>query len=203
MTELVRRYRVPVNKLLRPAEVDFLPRMLRAIERELYRRELFWQQSVGTLVEGLVLRLGRQANEQERVDVTPGDLAHAEALRTVRMQVHELLDERWTVASMAQLTHLSPSRFAVLYQRLFGLSPIDDLIETRLARARILLANATMSVSEAAAQTGFRSIYYFSRLFHRRVGCAPRDYYRRHLRQTENAEVTDRETSADVVAGAR
>ena len=188
MPELVGRYRVPVNRLFRPEEVEFFPRILRAIERELYRRELFWQHSVQMLVETLLLRLGRLANEQEHLDFTAAELARAEVLRSVRMQVHERLEERWTVASMAQVAHLSPSRFAVLYKKLFGLSPIDDLVETRLARARILLTNAAMSVGEAAAQTGFGSLSYFSRLFHRRVDCAPRDFYRRHLQEGESEE---------------
>jgi AraC family transcriptional regulator of arabinose operon len=188
MPELVGRYRVPVNRLFRQGEVDLFPRMLRAIEREIYRRELFWQDSVRMLVETLLMRLGRLANEQERSDLTAAESARAEVLRNVRMQVHERLKERWTVVNMAQMAHLSPSRFAVLHKKLFGLSPIDDLLEGRLATARVLLTNAGMSVGEVAAQTGFSSPHYFSRLFHRRVGCTPRDYHRRDLQEGESKE---------------
>ena len=84
------------------------------------------------------------------------------------------------MARMAQLTHMSPSRFAVLYKRILGASPTEDLIEARLARARGLLTNAGLSVGEVAAETGFTSLSYFSRLFRRRVGTTPRDYQRRH-----------------------
>lgn len=188
MPELVARYQVPVNTLFQPRGLDFFSPTLEAINRELYRRELFWQHCVRMLVEGLVLRLGRLAIEQERFGLTPAELARADALRSVRMQVHEQLGERWTVASMAELAHLSPSRFAVLYDKLFGLSPVDDLIETRLARARILLMNGGLSVSEVAAQTGFASLCYFSRLFRRRVGCTPRDYSRRDTEAGNNTE---------------
>ncbi len=181
MPELVARYRVPANTLFRPREVDFFPSMLEAINRELHRRELFWQDSVRTLVEALLLRLGRLANEQERFDLRPADLARADVFRSIRMQVHERLEERWAVPRMADLAHVSPSRFAVLYKKLFGVSPIEDLIDARLARARALLTNAGLSVGEAAAQTGFTSLCYFSRLFHRRVGSTPRDYCRRDL----------------------
>jgi AraC-like DNA-binding protein len=186
MPGLVRRYGVPVNTLFRPRGLDFFSPTLQAISRELRRRELFWKDCVQTLVEGLVLRLGRLAVEQERFDLTPTELARADALRRVRMQVHERLENRWTVARMAELAHLSPSRFAVLYDKLFGLSPIDDLIETRLARARILLTNGGLSVSAVAAQTGFNTPSYFSRIFRRRIGTTPRDYHR----------VTGRENSA-------
>ena len=186
--ELVGRYRVPVNRLFRQGEVDLFPRMLRAIEREIHRRELFWQDSVRMRVELLLMQLGRLANEQERLDLTAVESARAEVLRNVRMQVHERLKERWTVKSKAQVANHSPSRFAVLHKKLFGLSPIDDLLEGRLATARVLLMNAGMSVGEVAAQTGFSSPPYFSRLFHRRVGCTPRDYHRRDLQEGESKE---------------
>jgi transcriptional regulator GlxA family with amidase domain len=186
--ELVSRFRLPVNRLFRPREVDFIPPMITAIRRELYRREPFWQHSVRTLVETLLLRLGRLADEQERSGLTPADLARAEVFRSIRMQVHERLEERWTVASMAELANLSVSRFGVLYRKLFGVSPIEDLIDARLARARALLANAALSVGEAAAEAGFRNVCYFSRLFHRRVGSTPRDHYRRDLPERDSTK---------------
>ena len=188
MPALVRRYQVPVNTLFRPRELDFFSPALEAINRELYRRELFWEHSVRMLVENLLMRLGRLVNEQESADLGPADLARAGVLRSVRMQVHERLKERWTVASMAELAHVSASRFAVLYKRLFGVSPVEDLIDARLARARALLTNAGLSVGEVAAQTGFTSLCYFSRLFHRRVGLTPRDYHRRDLQEGKRAE---------------
>jgi AraC family transcriptional regulator of arabinose operon len=186
--ELVGSYRVPVNTLFRPRELDFFSPTLEAINRERHRRELFWQHSVRLLVETLLFRLGRLVNEQQRFDLRPTDFARADVLRSVRMQVHEQLGERWTVARMAELAHVSASRFAVLYKKLFGVTPIEDLIDARLARARALLTNAGLSVSEAAAQTGFASLCYFSRLFRRRVGTTARDYCRRDRQEGDSTE---------------
>ena len=47
----------------------------------------------------------------------------------------------------------------------------------RVNHAEWLLTNRHTTVAEAAEQAGFRSIHYFSRLFHRRVGCPPSRYY--------------------------
>ncbi len=134
VSELVSRFRLPVNRLFRPREADFIPPMLTAISRELHRREPFWERSVRTLVETLLLRLGRLTNEHEQSGLKPADLTHAEALRTIRMQVHERLEERWTVARMAGLANLSVSRFGVLYRSLFGTSPIEDLIDAAIGQ---------------------------------------------------------------------
>jgi len=181
MPELIRRYQVPVNTLFRPRKLDFFSPTLEAISGDLRRRELFWRDSVRMLVERLLMTLGRLVNEEEFPSLGTANLGRPDALRSVRMQVHERLDEPWTVTRMAELAHVSASRFGVLYKKILGVSPAEDLIEARLARAQELLTNSGMSVGEVAAQTGFTSSSYFSRLFRRRVGATPRDYRRRHL----------------------
>ena len=195
---LISRYRIPVNTIFRPREVDFIPTQIAAISRELHGRELFWQHSVRTLVDSLLLRLGRLANEQESSDLTSSNLAQAEVFRGIRMQVHERLQEHWTAASMARLANLSVSRFGVLYRKLFDVSPLEDLIEARLTRARVLLANKALSVGEAATEAGFRNACYFSRLFRRRVGIPPKDYYRRALLEDERGETAETRVPAVV-----
>jgi AraC-like DNA-binding protein len=179
---LIRLFRLPLNTLFRPREVEVIPSMITAVSREMHRRELFWEHAVQTLVEALLLRLGRLTDEKGGSGLRSGSLALTEVLRSIRLQVHERLDEQWTVIDMAELANLSVSRFGVLYRELFGISPMADLIDARLARARALLANTALPVGEAATRAGFRSLCYFSRLFHRRVGCAPRDYYDRERR---------------------
>jgi AraC-like DNA-binding protein len=191
MPELIRRYQMPVNTLFRPRDLDFFSPTLQAISREQRRRELFWRDSVRMLVEQLLMRLGRSLDEQGSPNPRSVDLVRPDVLRSVRMQVHERLDEHWTVARMAQLAHMSPSRFAVLYKRVLGVSPAEDLIEARLARAQELLTNSGMSVGEVAARTGFKSPSYFSRLFRRRVGATPRDCHRRRSREGQRAEATE------------
>jgi len=190
MPELIRRYQMPVNTLFRPRDLDFFSPTLQAISREQRRRELFWRESVRMLVEQLLMRLGRSLDEQRSPNRQPVDLVRPDVLRSVRMEVHERLDEHWTVAKMAQLAHMSASRFAVLYKRVLGVSPAEDLIGARLARAQELLTNSGMSVGEVAAQTGFKSPSYFSRIFRRRVGTTPRDCHRRRSREGQRAKAT-------------
>jgi AraC-like DNA-binding protein len=77
---------------------------------------------------------------------------------------------------MAKLAKLGENRFAVLYREFFGVSPMEDLIQARLHHAERLLTIRHVTVGEAAERSGFRSVHYFSRLFRRRVGCAPSQY---------------------------
>lgn len=46
----------------------------------------------------------------------------------------------------------------------------------RISRAQDLLSSSDLSVSEIAAQTGFDSVYYFSRHFKQSTGLTPKAY---------------------------
>jgi AraC-like DNA-binding protein len=175
MPELVRRYQIPVNVIMRPRDAEFLTPILEAINREMRRQEPLWGESVRVLVESLFLQLRRQLSP---AGATPAEEAQVAELRNLRMQVHERMQEPWSVAAMARLVNLSRSHFANRYTKLLGISPMEDLIHARLRRARALLTNAGMSVADAAEQSGFGSVCHFSRLFRKHVGCAPRDYRR-------------------------
>lgn len=54
-----------------------------------------------------------------------------------------------------------------------GLSPHQYFLEMRLARARVLLAQTSLTTKEVASRTGFEDPHYFSRIFHRKVGMPP------------------------------
>ena len=185
---LAARHRVPLNTLLVPGNTHFLPRLFEEITHEQQHAEEDWEDVVELLVCQLLVLLGR-ALRDPAAHFTPAEAAHRLALRAVRRRVHEQLAQQWTVGGMAAEVGLSASHFAALYQRFFGVSPLEDLLRARIQRAQYLLTNRAMSVSEAAAQCGFRSVHYFTHVFHQRIGCAPRDYHRRGIPSARNRAI--------------
>jgi len=186
--ELVQRYEIPVNTIMHPRDAEFITPIFEAINREMRRQEPHWSESVRLLVENVFLQLSRQLSP---AGVTPVEEVQIAEFRNLRMQVHERMQEPWSVAAMARLANLSRSHFANRYTKLLGISPMEDLIHARLRRARALLTNAGMSVADAAEQSGFGSVCHFSRLFRKHVGCAPRDYRRFPLASGVDMSDTD------------
>lgn len=181
MPELIHLYQIPMNEILRPRETEFVTPVFEAVNRELRRREPLWRESVSLLVESLFVELARQLLRQGPSQLTPAEAARVDRFRSIRMQVHDQMEKPWRVADMARLANLSPSRFAVLYLKLLGTSPMEDLIHARLRRARALLTDERLSVRRVADRTGFGSVCHFARLFRKHVGCAPSDCRRRPL----------------------
>ncbi|MFF4056282.1 helix-turn-helix domain-containing protein [Streptomyces sp. NPDC001668] len=81
-----------------------------------------------------------------------------------------------TVRSLAAEVALSPSRFAHLFTRQLGRSPMRALREARLHHAARLLESTDLSVERVAAASGFASPFHFNRVFRDRYGTPPGAY---------------------------
>lgn len=87
------------------------------------------------------------------------------------------------LAEMAAQVGLSPGRFATLFRRCTGRTPIEHLTLLRLeAAADRLIGDRTATVAAVAAAFGFCSAQYFSVLFRRRYGRSPAAWRRRDQR---------------------
>ena len=176
--KLIRTIKLPVNRVFHPSITAYMTPSMEAIQNELHGRETHWQKRIAGLVMDLLLLLSRHLQGASSLRYTTSEMEHLPQFRTLRRNVQQTPAKPWTIEQMAQEVFLSPSHFSALYRKYFGVSPMEDLLRRRIQEACRLLSNTTMSVSKAAEMSGFANIYYFSRQFHKRVRCAPRDYYR-------------------------
>ncbi|WP_169084302.1 response regulator [Paenibacillus sp. PL91] len=56
----------------------------------------------------------------------------------------------------------------------------DFIAEVRMKRAKELLANGQLKISQVAELVGFQDEKYFSRVFKKRTNCSPNDYRKHH-----------------------
>lgn len=81
-----------------------------------------------------------------------------------------------TVGMLAEKCNISPEYFRRLYKEKYGISPQAAIVEKRLEKACHLLQTGEFSVSEIAAQCGFRDAKYFSTLFRKKMHTTPQAY---------------------------
>lgn len=80
----------------------------------------------------------------------------------------------WQLEDLAEISHLSRSRFAARFRASVGRSPIEYLTNLRMMLARKALARPGASVSTVAAELGYASESAFSFAFRRVTGTTPR-----------------------------
>ncbi len=109
----------------------------------------------------------------------PASSAGVRRRRQLIVQAREYLDAHYrepvTLEHIARVLRVSPCYLSHVFSQDSEFSLFAYLTSVRMARARALLETGRMSVKEAAAQAGYRDEHYFSKVFRRHVGCAPRD----------------------------
>ncbi len=121
------------------------------------------------LTAAFALLLSRHARSRPQSQVL-----HPDAVRVTAMQAKlaEDLAEPVTLTELAAMVGLSPFHVARLFSRSVGMPPHAWRNQLRLNRAQGLLRQG-MSVTDAAAATGFADQSHFTRHFKRAYGVAP------------------------------
>ncbi|MBP5232979.1 MAG: helix-turn-helix domain-containing protein [Planctomycetes bacterium] len=80
---------------------------------------------------------------------------------------------------IAKAVHMSPRSLERLCRQALGTSPIDYLIDIRLAKAVEKLRTTSDSITAIAYDSGFNDNAYFTRVFRKKFQCTPREYRKR------------------------
>ncbi|UTV27866.1 helix-turn-helix transcriptional regulator [Photobacterium atrarenae] len=87
--------------------------------------------------------------------------------QALNMLIDQRLSSPLSNAAMASAMHLSESHFYCLCQRQFGITPQQYVMQRRMRRARQLLLETRMPLTELAAEVGFAQLSGFSRAYKR------------------------------------
>jgi AraC family transcriptional regulator len=99
--------------------------------------------------------------------------------RRIRLAVelmHAHMSRELSLEEIAAAAHLSPFHFSRLFKKLTGSTPHAYLASLRAARARDLLAETDLSVTEVGARVGYMSSSHFSKAFRQSTGISPSAY---------------------------
>ncbi len=107
----------------------------------------------------------------EREDHVPSHDIVQEACQILALRYSEPL----TIDQLARHCGIRPESLCRAFRRVMGEPPRKYLTRLRLRQAVALLESG-LSASEAARQTGFHSIHYFSRTFSKVMGASPRNW---------------------------
>jgi len=109
--------------------------------------------------------------------VVHGGLAAWQEKRVADFLEQHLADDV-PLASLAELARLSPFHFSRAFRQSFGMPPHRFHNHRRIERAKALLANMSLSVTEVGQQLGFSESSAFTATFRRFTGRTPRDFRR-------------------------
>jgi AraC family transcriptional regulator len=94
-------------------------------------------------------------------------------LRQALAYIEDNLDRELSLASIAGVTGLSVSHFKTLFRQSVGLPVYQYVIQRRVERARMLLSDTQLSISQVALEAGFAHQSHLARHMRRLLGVTP------------------------------
>ncbi len=114
------------------------------------------------LVRGLLNISGSDTLQSERVEI-----------ERIIQYMHQNFDQKITIGELSKAANMSESAFVRLFKSETGYSPMDYLINIRIEKAKKLLRESTMSITEISFLCGFGSTPHFSSCFTKHMGVSP------------------------------
>lgn len=90
--------------------------------------------------------------------------------------IEKNIEKKLTVEELADVMHLHPNYFIRYFKSFFGVSPIRFINNMRMDKAKQMLSEGELSVSQIAKCVGIDDIFYFSKQFKKYNGYAPTEY---------------------------
>lgn len=158
---------------LPPEELERVAALARELEAETRTRAAGGETMARALFEQLTVRLARCYGAH----ASPAGRRLLAVQRAIR-RIEETHAEPAGLAALARMAGMSLSTFKRAFGEVTGTSPIEYLLQVRLARACHLLRETDATVTEAALAAGFGDSNYFARQFRARLGATPREWRR-------------------------
>lgn len=168
-------YGLPENRLFYPKNTDEINWLLKNIYCEFITPMECREEMADLMIRQLLITLRRSLRQSERTPLRQNIYPELLALRTNMLQN---CGQEWNLDKLCRTLNLGKSQFYKYYALYFHSSPKEDLLQARLQKARYLLTNDTISIQQAAYDSGFKNLCHFSRIFKKFCGQTPGEYRR-------------------------
>ncbi len=156
----------PLPMLMRGAVQNETKLMIAACDEISKRYPMGHEHAVGHLLCAILLSFENDLQVAQISPLTAKIIKH----------LSKNLSQKITLADIGRITFFSPVYCDTVFKKDMGTSIIDYLLGKRVAEAKKLLIEGTLTLSEVARMTGFEDSNYFARVFKKRTGYTPTEY---------------------------
>lgn len=151
---------------------------LQSILREVDTQEFRYEDMCQRILEILLIQVQRFANVKICTSLPAAEKQHStnRNCALIRQYIDEHFSEPITLDTLAQMVHINKYHLVRTFQKEYGITPINYLIERRLEESRFMLKNTNYSASQIVSLLGFSSSSYFSQCFRRKEHMSPSQY---------------------------
>jgi len=160
----------PLNTPIYYSDDSAISEILHLIQTEHLEKNRLAARSIDLLIRYLFVKVSEAWMQSQQLNTS---VPHYYDLLQVRNSVLAAPERPWKVEELAELAHLSPSYFQVMYKKAFGITCMNEVINAKLEQAKLLLTATELPVSAVATEVGYNEVYHFIRQFKKSTGMTP------------------------------
>lgn len=164
--------KIPYETPIKMDNLYFLSFCIKSLAYEVYSHNLYKDDNVYKYMFLMFNKISEELNNGS--SVIPS--TYYEILSTIRNKIYSRPYELRTIESTAHEVRMSKSNFQQQYKKYFGISFIQDLINSRMEYAKKLLLNTNLSIMEISKQCGYKHYAHFERQFKEKYSISPMKY---------------------------
>lgn len=88
----------------------------------------------------------------------------------------EHYQENYSLQDIARIANLSPYHFIRIFKAQTGKTPYEYLLDIKIDKAKTMLKDAALNITEISYLCGFNNLNHFGKVFKRKVGVSPSAY---------------------------
>lgn len=154
--------------------LNFLSYCIKSISYEKNSNHPYKEQSIRSYIFLMFIKILEQTENSEKY--RSGE--QYEMMTTIRNKIYAEPYVPRGVSWAAHEVRMSRSSFQHSYKKLFGVSYIQDFINSKISYSKMLLTSTNLNIEEIAKQSGYRSYVHFARQFRELTGVSPSEYRR-------------------------
>ncbi|HHJ10291.1 MAG TPA: AraC family transcriptional regulator [Bacteroidetes bacterium] len=94
-------------------------------------------------------------------------------IQNIRFEIRENIEQKIDLKKLAEENNIGYSYFRKMFKKYTGVPPLQYQLRLKIMRAKEMLLSSDKIIKEISYQLGFRSVYYFSRVFKNKTGFTP------------------------------
>lgn len=163
---------LPFDSIIKLDSIAELSVFISMMCREKFSANILKSDSLDLLIKMFFIKL----SEKIHMSANSSFGGWHEKMSLLRFEIYNMPSHDWNIDGLAHELTMSRSSFQHLYKQMFGVTPMNDVISSRVEHAKYLLRSTGYTVTHIAQMCGYSSNIHFMRQFKQRTGMTPSEY---------------------------
>lgn len=172
---------IPFDTIESISDMNQLSAIIESMSYEYFSANSYRSYSIELYMKLFFTKLGEQLHDRSEGSVFP----YYEQLSCIRGKIRSTPQLGWRVDRLANEAAMSVSYFEHTYKKIFGISIMNEIINSRIEYAKFILSTTDIPISRIADMCGYKNDIHFMKQFKSKTGLTPTEY-----RKAENYSYT-------------